>query len=349
LMVGCGQSTSAQVSGVLGAKSLPSIKPPAYVPGPLNGESTPRRVALRRPLAVIIENYDPDSRPQSGLGSASMVIETLAEDGITRFMALYLEGDTSKVGPIRSTRMYFDHYAGGFHAILAHVGGNDDAQAHLWHMPSVFNIDENRWEISLTNTGTPLFWRSADRAVPHNMYANTYKLRSYASKNRQNWAYSHAYILHKSPSSTSGRGHSGFLSIGFVNPLAPQSNPGYAVRYQYDRGSNSYLRYMGGVPHVDADTGRPLRPSNIIVIRTGPASPDPYAGLTPQSILIPTLGSGPAWYFMDGKVKSGTWRQTGEFAPLRFYDRPGHQVSFNPGQTWVEVAPLGSSISWKFR
>ena len=39
--------------------------------------------------------------------SASTVFETLAEGGVTRFMAVYLEHDARKVGPVRSTRMYF--------------------------------------------------------------------------------------------------------------------------------------------------------------------------------------------------------------------------------------------------
>jgi hypothetical protein len=117
------------------------------------------------------------------------VVETLAEEGVTRFLAIYLEKDATKVGPVRSTRMYFDRWAAGFHSILAHVGGNDDAQALLWHLPSVFNVDENRWEVNLNDTGTPLFWRSHDRAAPHNMYTSTYKLRAYAGRNHQNWAY----------------------------------------------------------------------------------------------------------------------------------------------------------------
>jgi hypothetical protein len=351
LSTGCGsQSSTATVNAPLGAKSLSAIAPPAFLPGPLDGQSTPRARALRRPLAVIIENYNPDSRPQAGMGPASLVVETLAESGITRFMAVYLENDASKVGPIRSTRMYFDYLAGGLHSILAHVGGNDDAQAHLWQMsPAVFNIDENRWEVNLYNTGTDLFWRSNDRVPPHNMYADTRKLRAYAARNRQDWAYEQAYLFHKAGEPLAHRGHSGSVSISFVDPLGPQPNPGYDVQYQYDRRSNSYVRFMGGSPHVDANTGRPLRPSNVVVMRTQAAVADPNAGATAESILIPNLGSGSAWYFRDGKVLSGAWQQKDQFAPLRFFDRRGHQVVFNPGQTWIEVVPTGSTVSWSFR
>jgi hypothetical protein len=278
-----------------------------------------------------------------------MVIETLAEGGVTRFMAIYLEKDASKVGPVRSTRMYFNYWAASFHAILAHAGGNDDAQALLWNLHPVYNIDEQKTEISLYNTGTDLFWRSQDRVAPHNLYVNTYKLRGDAERHGQDWPYAQAYILHKHPAPLSRRGHSGSISVSFVNPLYPQDNPDYDVSYTYDRASDTYLRSMGGAPHIDADTGKALRPANVIVMRTGPAVADPNAGPTPQSILIPTVGSGSAWYFRDGTIASGRWQQKDQSAPLRFFDQRGRQVAFNPGQTWVEVVPASSTASWTFR
>lgn len=347
-LAGCGSSASTTgVSASLGAKSLPAIKLPAYVPGPLNGESTPRAKALRRPVSVIIENYYPDSRPQSGLAAASAVFETLAEGGVTRFMAVYLEGDATKVGPVRSTRMYFDYWAAGLHTVLAHVGGNDDALALLWHLPRVFNLDENRWEKSLYDTGTPLFWRSQDRAAPHNMYTSTLKLRQYAAARRQNWVYMQASFPHKPAAPLDRRGRAFTVSLNFENPLAPQDDPAYDVKYVYDRASNTYERYMGGAPHVDTNTGRPLKPANVIMLKTGPAVADPAAGPTPESILIPVRGSGVAWYFMDGHVQRGKWQKAQDpNAPLHLLDRKGHPVALNPGQSWIEVLPSSSTASW---
>lgn len=345
LLAGCGQA-STQSTSSLGAKSLAVISPPAYLPGPLDGQSTPRALVERRPVAVIVENYAPESRPQSGLGAASTVIETLAEGGITRFMAIYLEHDSAKVGPVRSTRVYFDRWAAALHAVLTHVGGNDDAQSELWHMPKVFNIDENRWEVNLTNTGTPLFWRSSDRLPPHNMYTSTNKLRDYAKRHNQDWSYTNAYLLHKPGAPLAQRGHVSTVSINFEDPLNPQPQPDYDVRYVYSRAFNLYTRYMGGVPHVDANTGKVIRPANIIVMRTGNPIPDPAAGVTPESIRIPVLGRGQALFFRDGRMQQGTWSQPGSNAPLRFYTRNGKEAAFDPGQTWIDVVPPSSPLHW---
>lgn len=348
LLSGCGQSSTPSTA-TLGARSLAAIRPPAFLPGPLDGQSTPRWRVERRPVAVIVENYAPESRPQSGLAAASTVIETLAEGGITRFMAIYLEHDSAKVGPVRSTRVYFDRWAAAFHTVLTHVGGNDDAQAELWHMPKIFNIDENRWEKSLTDTGTPLFWRSSDRLPPHNMYTSTLKLRHYAQQHHQNWAYTNAYLMHKAAAPFGRRGHKTTISINYEDPLNPQPQPDYDVRYVYNRAGNVYTRYMGGVPHVDADTGRVLRPANVIVMRTENAVPDPTAGITPESIRIPVLGRGRAIFFRDGKVQQGTWSLPRLNAPLRFYLKSGRQAAFDPGQTWIEVVPPSSPLSWTSR
>ncbi len=102
------------------------------VAGPLDGLPTPRGAALRRPLAIMVENYAPDARPQTGLLPASVVFETIAEFGVTRFMAVYQEHDAPLVGPVRSARVYYDHWAEGLRAIFVHAGGNSDAVAELW-------------------------------------------------------------------------------------------------------------------------------------------------------------------------------------------------------------------------
>lgn len=348
IVAGCGGTTAARsVSAGLGAQTIPRIDLPAYVPGPLDGHSTPRRRALRRPIAVILENFAPDSRPQSGLGAASTVFETLAEGGVTRFMAVYLEHDSAKVGPVRSTRMYFNALAAGLHTTLVHVGGNDDAQAQLWNLPKVFNIDENRWEKSLYDTGTPLFWRSTDRVAPHNMYTSTLKLRAYVRRNRENWVYTGASFPHRAPAPPARRGKSTRIRLTWENPLYPVDDPAYDVQYVYNHATNTYARFMGGAPHVDADTRRQLQPSNVVILRTGPAVADANAGPTPQSILIPLAGSGAATYFIDGKVRSGVWRKGLDVnSPLRLLDRKGRPMALNPGQTWIEIMPPSSPATW---
>lgn len=332
----------------LHALPLPPIQPSAVVPGPLDGKLTPRLDALRRPIAVIVDNYAPDARPQTGLGAASLVVETLVEGGITRLMAIYLERDVAMVGPVRSTRVYFDEWASAFHAVLIHVGGNDDAQALLWSLPSVYNLDQGGEQFMLGNSA--YYWRTTSHPAPYNMYAGEAKLRQYAARAGQNWAYRGASLLHKRPAPRSDRPCRGSVTASFVDPLAPfiPPDPSYSVRYRFDCVTDTYARIVGSVPQVDVGTGQPIRAANVVVMRTGAATADPFAGITVGSIDIPVVGAGTAWFFRDGTVVQGRWEQKDRFAPLRFVDRRGKPIAFNPGQTWIEVLPQGSTLSWTF-
>ena len=71
---------------------------------PLTGLSVRAEALGKRPVAVMVEN-SPAARPQWGLSSPDVVIEGLAEGGITRMLWLYADAaDMPKVGPTRSAR-----------------------------------------------------------------------------------------------------------------------------------------------------------------------------------------------------------------------------------------------------
>src|SRR3989339_1542901 len=94
---------------------------------PLNGEmlsKTEKKIwEGQRPLGIMVENHK-EARPQSGLSSADVIYEVVAEGGITRFMAIfYCNLSDVQVGPVRSARTYFLDWLGEYDALYAHVGG----------------------------------------------------------------------------------------------------------------------------------------------------------------------------------------------------------------------------------
>ena len=68
----------------------------------------------------MIENLYPDARPQSGLQSAGVVYEALAEGGITRFLAIFGDQAAKSIGPVRSLRPYYIDWALEYGASLSH-------------------------------------------------------------------------------------------------------------------------------------------------------------------------------------------------------------------------------------
>jgi len=323
----------------------PDGPPPAalaeLVAGPLDGLPTPRGAALRRPLAIMVENYAPDARPQTGLLPASVVFETIAEFGVTRFMAVYQEHDAPLVGPVRSARVYYDHWAEGLRAIFVHAGGNSDAVAELWTLPNLTNIDEITTQRSLDDTGAPYFARSPARYAPHNLYTYPPLLRAQAAALNA-WTVGEPpwRLAHKADAPLHQRGVASVIDIAF-------SGPAYAVHYEYDRATNTYPRSMGGQAHLDAVSGARIAPKNVVLLITE-VTPD-VSSDTPGSVVVASEGQGEAYYFLDGAVRRGHWRKDTAESPLLLLDDQGHTVSLNPGQTWFEVAPRGSAVSWSAR
>jgi hypothetical protein len=289
-------------------------------------------------MAVIVENYSPDARPQTGLSSASLVFETDAEYGITRFMAVYLENIPPVVGPVRSARVYFDSWADGLHAVYVHAGGNDDALAQLFKMHNVADVNEVKWEDQNYNPTVPFFKRSPDRVIPHNMYTFPPLVETYEKTQKQPLTGDFPDSFpHKAPSSPEDRPSGAVLDINF-------SSPDYAVEYRYNHATNRWLRFMGGTPHLEASTGHQLAPTNVVVL-AATIKPDP-AGVTAGSVYVQTTGTNTAYYFIDGKESKGTWTKWHDTSRLMLLDAHGHAVKLDPGQTWIDVLPTGGTMSF---
>jgi hypothetical protein len=298
-----------------------------HTTGPLTGESVGSAVAGRRPIAVTIDNYLA-ARPQTGLQNASLVLETLAEGGITRFEAVYLEHDASTVGPVRSTRLYFNHWADGLHAIFGHDGGNVDALHELPTLGGIFNEDADR-------ISGP-FWRVSSRVAPYNEYTSTTGLRQYADQHGADMHGSGMSFPHKNDALPFQRPGRSYIHVQF-------SYADYNVVWEYDPAADDYLRFMGGAPHNDAATGKQITAKNVIVLFTDESpSYDPY---TPGAIHMRTEGTGKAIVYVDGGSTTGTWSKPSVGGGLKVLDSGGKPIALNKGNTWIEVVPTGNQVS----
>lgn len=284
----------------------------------LNGlEVTDPVLASRRPLAVVVENH-PDARPQSGLSKADVVYETVAEGGITRFLAIYQTRQAQNIGPIRSARTYFADIANELGAVFAHVGGNSDVLEGLKqnHYPRLLNLDQFFHD--------QLFHRISERPMPHNVYSSVERLYSFikddkASGNYRDWLYTDIFA-----------GSQGAERV-WVN----FSEPAYQVSYVYNPSKGDYERYLAGKPHVDAEGNIPIFVKNIIVqsVKTWAVKTD-----TPLSIAMDLSSGGPAYVFAQGQVAIGTWKQAAD-GRTRYYDSAGREIGLLRGVTWVELVP----------
>ncbi|MCL5961294.1 MAG: DUF3048 domain-containing protein [Chloroflexi bacterium] len=273
-----------------------------------------------QPLAIMIDNLS-DARPQSGLSNADVIYEALVEGAITRLMAIFGNSDSEVVGPVRSGRHYFMYWASEYNAVYVLAGAS----------PQGYNAAESLGLARIDYTyGQGYFWRTRERAAPHNLYTNPQRLRDSFKD--------------------VGRGNLGGLNFKNDSPT-PQvttitlTHPDkYRVGYVYREQDNSYQRYVLRAPHVDALTGVQYHPKNVIV-QIVPAWRIP--GDTAGRMDMETVGNGPAYFFLDGRAIEGTWRKDSFTSPTRFQNGDGAEVLFNAGQTWIQIAPTNSILDYE--
>lgn len=325
---------TAMAFGLFGKQTQTTIikvvkKPakPTTVASPLTGVQVSPEVADQPITAVVIENH-PDARPQSGLSQAGVVYEALAEGGITRFLAFFLDEKPKEVGPVRSIRTYFVDWALEFNAPVAHVGGNIDA---LDIISPLGMKDMNEFAYG------PYFYRTSDRYAPHNMYTTFDKL----------WA------LEKK---LGYDGKSDFTPTPRVTKETPSTAPdhpnvhinysynGYQVDYAYTAATNDYARSLAGQPHIDRNTNQQIRVKNVVV----QYMPTSYGTtrIGEQTVIMGTPGSGKAVVFRDGTAIEGTWSKPNHSTRTKFTDAQGNEIKLNPGNTWYSIVPVGNSVTY---
>jgi hypothetical protein len=319
-------------------KSSPSIqilkaksKAPLTVPSPLTGVRVDPALAKRPVTGIMIENSD-EARPQSGLQDAGVVYEAIAEAGITRFLALFQDGQPQYIGPVRSLRPYYIDYAAPFQASIVHVGGSPDALSEVQN-GSFRNVDQ------FANGG--FFTRITARYAPHNVYTSFAQLdalnqsRGYNSSLFTSWPRKADKKITVPTAKT----------IDFAI-----SGPDFYAHYDYDAASNSYLRSEGGAPHLDlisyADqTGVQLRPKVVIALVV-PQSQGELDASGAYYTNYDDNGSGAAYIFQDGGVTVGTWNKANTTSQISFQDSTGAAIKLNTGQTWLTLVGDTGKIAY---
>jgi len=361
--VGTASTTSVSPTATSGGNQQhfvidPSI--PRTQPCPLNGKLYTKQEETvwqkRRPLAVMIENHA-EARPQSGLSSADVVYEAVAEGGITRFMGVFYCGIAAQsvnLAPVRSARTYFLPWVLEYDALYNHVGGAGmcsdptvDERAKALCQIDQYNIkDMDQFGISF-----PTCYRNPDRldhpvATEHTMVCVTDKLLSLAAtrgwtnvdasgvswdKNFVSWKF-------KDDAAAVDRGAS--FSATFT---AWKGYSDYSVKWVYAPASNSYKRFNGGTAHTDFETKEQLTAKNIIILfadETGPVDEHLH-------LLYDNIGTGTGILYQDGKTIKVTWQKATRTSRTKFFDTNGKEVSFNRGQIWIEMLPTGTPIAYQ--
>jgi len=277
--------------------------------------------------AVMVENIVA-ARPQSGLSSAGVVFEALAEGGITRFVALFQSNDSTSIGPVRSARPYYISWILGFDAAYAHVGGSAEALSDItaWN---VKNMDE------FANASA--FDRVSSKVAPHNVYTSTAQLnkletaKGYTTSHFTSWKRKTAAPLKVPTASTIN------LSM---------SSSDYNDSYTYNPTTNDYSRFNGGAPQIDANTNQQIKVPDVVAIVVQ-ESRGPLDATNAYYSEYQTVGSGVADIFQDGGVTVGQWTKTSNTSQIQFTETNGQAIALNPGEAWITAVTSASAVTYK--
>lgn len=340
---------------------------------PMNGqmftEGEREKWEKRRPIVAMIENHV-ESRPQSGLVKADVVYEAVAEGGITRFMGVFYCGVAAyntKIAPVRSVRIYFLNWAAeyGDRPIFMHVGGANDysgtgdtvrdaraleaLEAIGWRTPKGNDFD------TTYDVGVPVFVRDTERlsdilghapATEHTMVGSLTaawkeaEKRGFTATDAKGAAWDKTFTKWKFKDEAKEADRGSTSSIAFSAWKGYESE--YGVTWTYDRTTNTYKRSMSGKPHTDLESGEQLTAKAIVIqFAKEQANVDRN-----KHLLYTNIGSGEGLLFQDGNVTKISWRKQDRTGRTKFTDSAGKEVQFSRGQLWIEMLPIGTSVTY---
>lgn len=295
-----------------------------------------------RPIAIMVENSK-DARPQWGLSTPDIVIEGLAEGGITRMMWIYADAEDipEKVGPVRSARHDYVEIAKGMNAIFVHWGGSDakdykkNGNFTLGYQTianlSVDNID------GMAHSGT-YFFRDTTRntssehrgCTKGEMIINAISKLGYKTEQTvENWE----------PFNVSEEGATnvwGDTSVtGECSEITVTFSSSYVHTFKYDAETKKYTNYLNKDVMKDGNNGKEMAVENVIVMYTPITTLNTGKGHQEWNMEI----KGEGFYVSNGVGQRIYWSKDGKSGALKFTSVNGQELIVNSGQTWIGVVP----------
>ncbi len=303
---------------------------------PLTGLLIDKESANRRPVSVMINNLK-KALPQSGIGQADIIYETLAEGSITRLLAVFQAFDAEKIGPVRSARHYYLNFAFDHDAIYVHYGQSPQAETAIKQLKAdAIN--------GLSYLDNIMAWRDPVRLkqkgmYEHSLYTNAERLMKtwdtvkYRKELQEDWQ----PMLSFSEEEWTPVGQTAnTVLLPFANTLINE--------FHYDAATKLYKRVQYNQPHIDELTNEQLQTKNIIVQYTRITHiPNDTEGRRDMEL----VGSGKGVFITNGQAMPISWSKKDVRTPTQYTDESGQALKLNKGKTWIIVFPNNRAIELK--
>jgi Protein of unknown function (DUF3048) N-terminal domain/Protein of unknown function (DUF3048) C-terminal domain len=286
---------------------------------------------LGRPALVVkIDNLDPVARPQTGLTSADICFEEQVEGGITRFACVWQSSNADLVGPVRSTRTTDIAIVSALnHPLYAFSGGSASFLAQIRAAPIV--------DVG-ADTQPNVYFRYGPKPAPHNLYSKITSLYGLAPKGNGPPPPQFVYRATGQAPTGAGAGPATHADMRFPGVGGP------AVTWDGD--GQKWTRGQDGTADVTTDGGQ-ISAANVVFeyVNYPIVGYQTINGITGPIPMAQLIGSGPAWVLTGGVQIKANWSKPSATAVTQFTDAAGAPIKLTPGQTWVELVPLGTPLN----
>jgi len=283
-----------------------------------------------RPFAVMINNAGVARPLQSGLQDAYIIYEIIVEGGITRYMALFLDQNTSRIGSIRSSRHYYLDYALENDAIYVHHGQSPQAASDFGALGMDRIVADNG------KTG----WRDKTLNVSseHTLFTSIEKLKNGIGGKRteRNKELLLKYSIDSLDlSSVENSQIANEVSINYSNNTTSS--------YKYDANEKVYKRYVNGKEHTDYVTKKQYTFKNIITYQVTNYNLNDGENKGRQG--LSNIGSGKGYYISEGYAIPINWSKSSRSAQTKYTLDNGEELIVNDGNTFIQIQPRGRNLS----
>lgn len=283
-----------------------------------------------RPYAVMINNIGVARPLQSGLQDAYIIYEIIVEGGLTRYMALFMDRDTERIGSIRSARHYYLDYVLENDAIYVHHGQSPQAQSDF----SKLGIDR----IVVDNSKTGWRDKSLNVSSEHTLFTSIEKLNNGISNKRTEREKD--LLLNYSVDEID---LSKNTNAEVANNIEIKYSSSVTSSYQYDTENKVYKRFVNDKEHKDYVTGEQYTFKNIITYKVKNYTLEDSENKGRQG--IENIGSGEGYLITNGYAVPITWKKESRESQTVYKYLNGEEIVVNDGNSFIQIQPTGQDVS----
>ena len=305
--------------------SLGAVPTENYTNGynsPVNG--LPMPAGSNNSIVIGIKNdNNVNARPQSGPQDADAVVEVLVEGGMTRFINIFYQSDTTYHGPIRSARPTDP-------TVLRPVGGVLIASGATGGLiPEIIQMG-----VPVITDSRPEYFRIESRNAPHNLYADTFKLKQLAvSKGYKKYTNPQPLFPWGDPSFDNWTDNN-YLKLtfsSFTSTTWTWNGSSYARTY-YDAYKNSLDNNVHYWVSNNGTQGQ-ITTTTLIALFC-----EPYTHPL-QLPSVKTIGEGRAIIVHNGKLIDARWKRGSNTDPFHIVDKNDNILYVPKGKIWISLVP----------